>query len=141
MRVQFDETLLTGNSTIDEQHRELIDRINKVLILCENEKPAKREAINLLHYLSEYTDYHFSEEEELQKSVNYPGFEEHQKKHRELQKVVAELIEMLEEQEGPTDAFVNQLYKNVGEWLLYHIRGFDRSVAEYIFMRENENRI
>lgn len=141
MRVQFDDTLLTGNSMIDEQHKELIDRINKVLILCENEKPAKREAVHLLHYLSEYTDYHFVQEEQMQASVGYPGLEEHQKKHRELKKVVASLMEMLEEQEGPSNEFVEQLYKNVGEWLLYHIRGYDRSVAEYIFMRENENRM
>ena len=49
--------------------------------------------------------------------------------------------QMLEEQEGPTDEFVNLVNENVTEWLYYHIRGFDRSVAEFAFMRENENRL
>ncbi len=141
MRAYFDETLFTGNPTIDEQHRELIDRINKLMILCENEKPAKREAIQLLGYLADYTEYHFTEEEKLQETIGYPGLEEHKKRHDELRRAVEVLHEMLEEQEGPTAEFVNKVYENVAEWLYHHIRGFDRSVAEFVFMRENENRL
>ena len=52
-----------------------------------------------------------------------------------------ELHEMLEEQEGPSDSFVEAVNKNVTEWLYYHIKGFDRSVAEYKFMRDNQERL
>ena len=48
---------------------------------------------------------------------------------------------MLEDQEGPTPEFVEQVNKNVTEWLYYHIRTFDRSVAEYKFMRDNGDRL
>jgi len=119
----------------------LIDRINKLMILCENEKPAKKEAIKMLEYLADYTEYHFAEEEKLQEEIEYPGREEHKKKHDELRRTAEVLHEMLEEQEGPTEDFVKQVYENVAEWLYYHIRGFDRSVAEFVFMRENENRL
>ena len=141
MRATFDESLITGNSTIDEQHKELIHRIDNLLILCENEKPARREAIQMLDYLSDYTDYHFAEEERLQEEAGYPGLEEHRKKHAEFRSTVRELHEMLEEQEGPTEEFVEQVKQNVAEWLFYHIKGFDRSVAEYLFMRSNVNMI
>lgn len=141
MRARFDETLYTGNKEIDEQHKELIGRIDKLLLLCENEKPAKREAITLLDYLADYTDYHFAEEEKLQEELGYPGIVEHKKKHEELRQTVRDLHEMLAEQEGPTDEFVKQVSENVAEWLYFHIRGFDRSVAEYAFMRENHNRL
>lgn len=137
MRAVFDESLVTGNELIDGQHKELIERINKLLILCENDKPAKREAINLLDYLMDYTEFHFGEEEKLQEKIAYPGLAEHKKKHEELINTVKELREMLEEQEGPTDAFVEQVNKNVTEWLYYHIKGFDRSVAEYAHMQNN----
>ena len=53
--------------------------------------------------------------------------------------MVADLHTMLEEQEGPTEAFVEQVNKNVIEWLYYHIQGFDRSVAEYKNLTKNEN--
>lgn len=141
MRAVFDESLITGNHMIDEQHKELISRIDNLLILCENKKPAKREAIQMLDYLSDYTDYHFAEEELLQAEIGYPGLEEHRKKHAEFRNTVKELHEMLEEQEGPTDEFVEQVNQNVAEWLFHHIRGFDRSVAEYVFMRDNVNMI
>ena len=36
---------------------------------------------------------------------------------------------------------MDQVNKNVTEWLYYHIRSFDRSVAEYKFMRNNEERL
>ena len=55
--------------------------------------------------------------------------------------VVKDLYAMLEEQEGPTAAFVESVNENVTNWLYNHIRGFDRSVAEYRFMRDNESRI
>lgn len=141
MEAIFDDSLLTGDKMIDDQHRELISRINNLLLLCENEKPAKREAVETLDYLADYTEFHFKAEEELQEKIGYPALEEHKKKHEELRQVVRDLYDMLEEQEGPSEDFVKQVNRNVVEWLYNHIRGFDRSVAEYRFMRDNENRI
>ena len=69
MQAVFDDSLITGNKMIDTQHKELIDRINKLLILCENEKPAKREAVETLDYLADYTEFHFGEEEKLQEEM------------------------------------------------------------------------
>lgn len=141
MYAEFDDSLLTGDGMIDEQHRELIGRIHNLQITCDNEKPAKREAIQLLDYLADYIVFHFAEEEKLQEEIGYPGIEEHKKKHQELKQSVEELHQMLEEQEGPTDDFVVQLNKKVTQWLYSHIQGFDRSVAEYKFMRDNEQMI
>lgn len=140
MRAEFDETLVTGNEMIDSQHKELIGKINGLLDSCENGND-KLAAIKTLDYLSDYTDFHFGAEEKLQEEIEYPGFEEHKKEHENLRKVVAELHEMLIEEEGPTPAFVEQVNKNVIEWLYRHIKGFDRSVAEYKFMRENDGRL
>ena len=136
MRAEFDEKLVTGNEMIDGQHKELIDKINKLLDSCEvgNDKLT---AIKTLDYLAEYTDFHFGEEEKLQESISYPGIKQHKKEHEKLRRVVEELHEMLEEQEGPTEAFVAQVQENVINWLYNHIKGFDRSVAEYKNMRGN----
>ena len=138
MRAEFDETLVTGNEMIDGQHKELIDKINKLLDSCEvgNDKLT---AIKTLDYLADYTDFHFGEEEKLQESISYPGIEQHKKEHEKLRRVVEELHEMLEEQEGPTEAFVAQVQENVINWLYNHIKGFDRSVAEYKNMRGNSD--
>lgn len=136
MRAEFDDSLVTGNEMIDSQHKELIGKINGLLESCELGKD-KIAAVKTLEYLADYTEFHFGEEEKLQEEIEYPGIKEHKAEHAKLFRVVEELHEMLEEQEGPTDAFVAQVNENVIQWLYKHIKGFDRSVAEYKNMRGN----
>lgn len=140
MRAEFDESLVTGNEMIDEQHKELFNKINKLLDSVETSKD-KIVAVNTLDYLADYTEFHFKAEEALQESVSYPGRAEHLKQHDKLRAVVSDLYDMLEEEEGPSEAFVESVNKNVTEWLYNHIKGFDRSVAEFIFMNESGDRL
>ena len=140
MRAEFDDSLVTGNEMIDTQHKELLDKINKLLDSCE-EGHDKLASIKMLDYLADYTDFHFSEEEKLQEGIEYPGITEHKGEHQKLRAVVSELYEMLEEEEGPSDAFVERVKENVVNWLYSHIQGFDRSVAEYKNMRDSGERL
>lgn len=131
MNTTLDRSLVTGNIMIDEQHRELIGKIQKLVRCCKG-GGGKLEAIKTLDYLADYTDFHFKEEERLQVESSYPGLVEHREKHAELRQAVGELYEMLREEEGPTDAFVHAVNKNVTEWLYGHIRTFDSAVAAHI---------
>ena len=131
MKVEFDASLVTGNEMIDEQHKELIGTIDKLVECCE-QGGGKLEAIKMLDYLSDYTEFHFGEEEKLQEEVSYPGMEGHKAKHEEFKKAVAELHEMLVEEEGPSDAFVAAVKKNVVDWLFDHIKNMDQALAAYI---------
>ncbi len=90
---------------------------------------------------ADYTEFHFGAEEKLQEEVSYPGLEEHRKQHAAFVKAVGELHEMLEEEEGPTDAFVEAVNRNVIDWLYKHIKGFDCSVASYINMDSHAERL
>ena len=130
MRAEFDETLVTGNDMIDGQHKELISRINQLLESCEDGQ-GKIKAVKMLDYLMEYTDFHFSAEEKLQEEIGYPQISEHKEQHKAFIQAIKELYEMLQEEEGPTPAFVAAVDKNVTEWLFKHIKGFDKAVAEY----------
>ena len=60
MYAEFTDDLITKNEMIDSQHRELISKINDLLISCEN-KSDKEGAVKMLGYLSDYTDFHFNE--------------------------------------------------------------------------------
>ena len=131
MKVEFDNSLVTGNAMIDEHHKELIGKIDKLVACCE-EGGGKVEAIKMLDYLSDYTDFHFGEEEKLQEEVSYPAIEGHKAKHAEFKKSVEELHEMLVEEEGPTDAFVAAVQKNVVDWLFDHIKNMDQALAAYV---------
>jgi hemeryth_dom: hemerythrin-like metal-binding domain len=67
LNITFDDNLVTGNETIDTQHKELIDRIQNFVTACQN-GDSKVKAIKMLDYLDEYTDFHFKEEEKLQEN-------------------------------------------------------------------------
>ena len=140
MYAEFSDNLVTGNEMIESHHKELIDRINKLLDSCEqsNEKAV---AVRTLDYLSEYTDFHFSAEEQLQREIDYPGFAKHKEQHDAFKQTIKELEEMLEEEEGPSQAFVEKIQENVIRWFYTHIEGFDRSVAEYKNMRDSHERL
>ena len=77
----------------------------------------------------------------LQEEVEYPAIDEHKAKHEEFRKAVGELYEMLQEEEGPTPRFVEAVRKNVVNWLVNHIKSFDVSVASYINMKLEPDRI
>lgn len=140
MNITFDDNLITGNSTIDSQHKELIDRIQQFVTACES-GDGKIKAIKMLDYLDEYTNFHFQEEEDLQKKVSYPEFSNHHAKHEEFKNSIQELYDYLTENEGPDDQFIEQVKLNVVDWLFHHIKTFDRSVAEYIHLHDNSERL
>ncbi len=138
MRAEFDDNLITGNEMIDSQHRELIDKINNLLAACEKENGAE-EASEMLKYLSDYVNFHFEAEEKFQEEISYPGIKEHKAKHAEFKQTVAAMEQMLGRTQSPE--FINLVQNQVIDWLYTHIKGFDRSVAEYRFIRENPYRL
>lgn len=130
MSIAFDKSLETGNEMIDTQHKELIDRVNKLAAECRP-GTGKRGAVATLDFLLDYTEYHFSAEEELQEECGYPKRKEHHLEHERFKRSVEELRIMLEEEEGPSEAFVEAVKKNVEEWLRNHIMTWDKEVAGY----------
>ena len=140
MNITFDDNLITGNTTIDSQHQELINRTRQSVAACES-GDSKIKAIKMLDYLDEYTNFHFQEEEELQKKVSYPELSVHHAKHEEFKTSIQELYDYLNENEGPDDQFIEQVKRNVVDWLFQHIKTFDRSVAEYIHLHDNSERL
>lgn len=131
MSIEFDKTLETGNDLIDTQHKELIARVNKLTTDGVVGKE-KNVAVQTLDFLMDYTDFHFTAEEKLQAEHSFPLLDAHKEQHAVFVKAVDDLKEMLEEEEGPSEAFVEAVKKNIVEWLLRHIQIWDKQVAEYV---------
>ena len=55
MYAEFTDDLVTGNTLIDSQHKELIDKINDLLKSCE-ERSNQSGAARMLNYLADYTE-------------------------------------------------------------------------------------
>jgi len=130
MAFTWSPALETGNQAIDSQHKELIKAINNLLDACQQGQ-AQDKAGPTLEFLISYTKKHFAEEEALQLRSNYPDFQNHRKLHESLLKVVAELAADLKKS-GPTPVLVNKLIRNVGDWLVNHIKKEDAKVAAHL---------
>ena len=96
MYAEFTDNLVTGNEMIDSQHKELIEKINAVMESCEQSND-KSVAVKTLDYLEDYTNYHFSAEEQLQREIDYPGFQKHKEQHEIFKQTISDLQDMLQE--------------------------------------------
>ena len=70
MRVQWSDDLTTGIDKIDNQHKNLIIKVNE-LLQAINAGKGKRQIGSMLEFLGEYVVEHFSTEEEYMKEYNY----------------------------------------------------------------------
>lgn len=71
MYAEFTDNLVTGNEMIDSQHKELIERMNKLLESCEQSND-KAVAVKTLDYLADYTDYHSPPRSSFKEKSNIP---------------------------------------------------------------------
>jgi hemerythrin len=128
--LKWDDSLSTGFGEVDNQHKKLIAIIEDVHqnMQAEGSEYALRMAKDLKR-LTDYTEYHFSEEEQFMKSKGYPGLEDHQKAHKAFVEEVFRLIKTLSHA-NPDDGF--QFYRFLGSWLLNHIAKQDRAWADWI---------
>jgi len=130
MAFTWSPSLDTGNQIIDSQHKELIKAMNDLLNACQQGQAADKVGPTL-DFLVSYTKRHFADEEALQKKAGYPDFPNHRKLHEALLKVAADLAAEVKKN-GPTPVLVNKLIRNVGDWLMNHIKVEDVKVAAYL---------
>jgi len=130
MAFTWNSNLETGHPVIDAQHKELINTVNTLLNAC-HEGLATDKVSETLEFLAMYTKKHFSEEEALQRQSNYPDFVSHRNLHNSFMMAILDLSEELKVA-GPTPAVVNNLIRNVGDWLITHIQRQDTKVAAHL---------
>lgn len=130
MAYTFTPDLLTGNTTIDEQHKHLIEAINKLLAACSTGQ-GRAELESTTKFLYDYTSKHFADEERLQMQYKYPDYVQHKQYHEGFKKVVLDLSKELNEQ-GATVTLVGKVNSSVAGWLLNHIKREDVKVAAHI---------
>lgn len=122
--------LETGNASIDSQHKQWIDALNRMLDACTQGKG--RDAIReMLIFIKDYTAKHFSDEEKLQVKYQYPEYTQHKQYHETFKKVVADIITEYDKS-GPTIALVGKINTNLGGWFVNHIKKEDIKMAAYI---------
>ncbi len=130
MAYTWTTSLETGNTTIDTQHKQLIQAINDLLDACSTGKG--RDALHkTATFLYDYTSKHFADEEKLQLASKYPDYKNHKAYHEQFKKDVHDIMAELEAN-GPNVALVGKVNRSIAGWLINHIKKEDVKVAAHI---------
>lgn len=132
-KIEWDDSYLLGIPEIDLQHKKLIAIANELYdVISGDENQCKTLMPKILKKLTDYTVYHFSNEEELMQKIGYIGFNMHKNTHELFIKEVNFQIQNLSiERKSALLAF----YKYIASWVFSHIAKADKLWAT--FKKEN----
>jgi len=130
MAIQWTEALATGVETIDEQHKELIVRINNLLEACQQGK-GRLIMAGLLNFMADYAVRHFAEEEKYMIDNDYPGYEGHKAQHEKFISDFGLLKDKFDAQ-GAGINLVLVTNRAVVDWLINHINNTDKALGAFL---------
>ena len=124
--VKWSSQYSLGLDEIDEQHKSLLDLINKIWQSIVDRSDQKA-TLNLVEELETYTLAHFAAEETFMRVTRYPDFDAHKKEHQNFvariaaEKKRAQLIGSLS----------LDLVHFLRDWLIDHILVSDKAYADF----------
>jgi len=129
--IEWTEKNLIGIPQVDEQHKELFDLLNRLHAAVADGKDVK--ILNaVLDDLIEFAVFHFSSEEVLFESCNYPRTGEHKSEHDELAEKAMDLQRKLRE---GGESVNEEILLFLHDWLSTHTADMDVDFAN--FLRDN----
>lgn len=123
--IKWTAELATGIDSIDEQHKHLVDIVNKFDEAMHRGK-GSRIMTEILNDLVGYTQEHFADEEKIMADAGYESLKRHKAQHRQLlQKVERFQFEFDVEGRRVT----NTVQEFLKYWLTSHILKEDKAFA------------
>ena len=130
---EWDNSIELGIPTIDGQHKALFGWINTLNDAIKNGEGS--EAVGeVIWKLITYVTEHFSEEERLMLSCDYPGLAAHRKEHDQF---VSRLREIQVDFIGGHEMSESVLSFMV-DWLVCHIKGTDQGYCRFIHQQGDQ---
>ena len=126
--IQWSDDLSVSVDSIDEQHKVLVQLINK-LHTAMKERRSNTELVAVVEELKHYTVTHFQYEEKLFARHGYPDTPEHVEQHKLFVQQVLDFEESLRTGKATVTMDVMRFLKN---WLTGHIKGTDKQYSSFL---------
>ena len=130
MKLQWDQEFSVGVEEIDNQHKELFDRINN-LDSAMKQGTAKEEVVRLIEFLHKYVVIHFGAEEKYMIDFNYTGYALHKTKHDWFKKEFSDIRIKLDA-EGIIPDVIMRSNNLLITWFSNHIRSIDMMLGSFL---------
>lgn len=134
--IEFDDSLITEITNVDEQHRHLF-RIGKTILQGVRTGTDRAIVDNALSQLLAYAEDHLSAEESAMKLLKYPRASQHKASHAHFRRELASMRSNFVSG-GRTSALCVSLEFLLVDWFAQHIRFLDRDLAAFLRERGGE---
>jgi len=124
-KIQWNEIYNIGHDKIDSEHQKLFLLGAKVM----NAKGNKDEIMKAVKDLIKYTKFHFANEEQYMKSINFIYLEEHKALHRNITKKLDTVLKNINNM--TQEDIVNTLYNFISKNIVNHILTQDKKIHHF----------
>lgn len=124
--MEWTSDLDTGIEVIDNQHKRIVDYINELHHAIESSD--RDEVGDVINQLIDYTQSHFTFEEEMMEEAGYPFLRAHQRVHG----LFIRRVETFKEQFENGEDIARELHTVLKTWLVNHIKHDDADYAELV---------
>ncbi|SCA56486.1 hypothetical protein MTBPR1_20334 [Candidatus Terasakiella magnetica] len=137
-KVTWKKSFSTDVVSIDNEHRDLIDLLNKAAQTYQ-EDPESLDLCETFDLIGAETLKHFDHEENVMRNMGYPRYEMHKDKHKwliaDLSKRKAEILK------NPDSTNFDEVLQYLKYWLLRHLISEDTHILRYLNKSNFERRI
>ncbi|MEW6351657.1 MAG: bacteriohemerythrin [Thermodesulfobacteriota bacterium] len=115
---------------IDDQHKELFQRFGQIEDAIWDGR-GKDEVGEIINFMTDYTIFHFGDEEAIMKQHNYPGYAAQKQAHEYFTTEVRQMKARFDAGEI-TSGLVVEVIDTLGGWFKNHIKIMDKELGTFL---------
>ena len=133
-KIVWNDVLSVHIPEIDEQHKTLIEMINRLEDAVTDGGWSRRNVVmsDVLIEMINYLDYHFTTEENYMIDHHYPHFDTHRNQHKDF---VNKVNAFADEYNNGTESLPENILTFLKEWLVDHVMGADCQFGTFVVER------
>jgi hemerythrin len=124
MQYSWDESMSTGISRLDAQHRTLIEKFNEFTNIIDSHGDIREAAEEALDFLQFYAAWHFRHEEECMEKYDCPVAANNKKAHKEFLAQFGELYQRWQNGTMSQES-AKETHARLAAWIMNHIVQID----------------
>jgi hemerythrin-like metal-binding protein len=126
--LQWSGRFSVGIKELDFQHLKLINLLNRLILVSETNSIHSEIIKSILEEMTTYAQVHFTTEEKLMETYDFPQIKEHKKRHLDFQ---VKTMDLYEELGKNTEQQAGVLYGFLTDWWTHHILQEDMAYKEF----------